>query len=92
MSISILLLFGLVTAAFPQFARPGNLATVFNDSAILIILALGQMAVILTRCIDLSMTANLALCGMVVILTGRSPAPVPQRSTARVRDAVAAAR
>src|ERR1044072_4209415 len=64
----VLLLFGLVTAAFPQFARPGNLGEVLDDSAILILLALGQMLVILTRGIDLSIAANLALTGMLVAL------------------------
>ena len=40
----------------------------FNDTAILIILALGQMMVLLTKGIDLSMAANLALTGMIVAL------------------------
>ncbi|MEX1056824.1 MAG: ABC transporter permease, partial [Natronospirillum sp.] len=52
----------------PSFVRPGNLAGVYNDTSILIILALGQMLVILTRCIDLSMAANVALTGMTVAL------------------------
>ena len=60
-SLAIAVLIALVSTRFPGFARPGNLATVFNDTSILIILALGQMAVILTRSIDLSMAANLAL-------------------------------
>ena len=33
----------------PGFASPSNLANIFNDTAILMILALGQMTVILTR-------------------------------------------
>lgn len=40
----------------------------FNDTSILIILALGQMMVLLTKGIDLSMAANLALTGMIVAL------------------------
>jgi len=68
----VLLLFGLVTAAFPQFARPSNVAEVFDDSAILIMLALGQMLVILTRGIDLSVAANLALSGMLVALFNKN--------------------
>jgi cytochrome c-type biogenesis protein CcmF len=36
--------------------------------------------------------ATVMLAGMAVILTGRTPAPVPQRTKARVGDAVAAAR
>src|SRR5690606_15578617 len=43
-----------------------------DDSAILILLALGQMLVILTRGIDLSIAANLALSGMVVALFNRN--------------------
>jgi len=65
---AIAVLLALIAWRFPGFVRPGNLANVFNDTAILIILALGQTAVILTRCIDLSMAANLALCGMVVAM------------------------
>ncbi|MBB6095470.1 rhamnose transport system permease protein [Povalibacter uvarum] len=71
LGIATLLLFAAVTAAFPQFARPDNLAGVLNDSAILILLALGQMLVILTRGIDLSVAANLALCGMIAALFNR---------------------
>ncbi len=51
------------------FAMPGNLANIFNDTSILIILALGQMTVILTKSIDLSVAANLAFTGMAVAMT-----------------------
>lgn len=61
-------LLALITWRFPPFVTPTNLARVYNDTSILIILALGQMAVILTRCIDLSMAANLALSGMVAAM------------------------
>jgi len=65
---AILLLLGLISTRFPSFASPGNLGQVFNDTSPLILLALGQMIVILTRCIDLSVAANLALTGMVVAM------------------------
>ncbi len=65
---AILLLIILITSRFPGFVAPSNLANVFNDTAPLMILALGQMVVILTRCIDLSVAANLALTGMVVAM------------------------
>ena len=68
----LVLLLGSVTAAFPRFAHPSNLAEVLDDSAILILLALGQMLVILTRGIDLSIAANLALSGMLVALFNRN--------------------
>lgn len=64
----ILALLVLVATRFPGFIAPDNLANVFNDTAPLIILALGQMVVIVTRCIDLSVAANLALTGMVVAM------------------------
>lgn len=72
LGVVTLLLFGAVTLAFPQFARPGNVAEIFDDTAILILLALGQMLVILTRGIDLSVAANLALSGMIVALLNRA--------------------
>ena len=65
---AIVVLLLLVSTRFPAFVAPSNLANVFNDTAPLIILALGQMVVILTRCIDLSVAANLALTGMIVAM------------------------
>ncbi|MBT1159921.1 ABC transporter permease [Aminobacter anthyllidis] len=76
---AIAALVALISVRFPGFARPGNLATVFNDTSILMILALGQMVVILTRSIDLSMASNLAFTGMVVAMINAAfPAfPIP---------------
>src|SRR5690554_3633257 len=65
---AIIVLLALITLRFPAFIAPGNLVRVFDDTSILIMLALGQMVVILTRCIDLSIAANLALCGMIVAM------------------------
>lgn len=65
---AIALLLVLIASRFAGFVAPSNLANVFNDTAPLIILALGQMVVILTRCIDLSVAANLALTGMAVAM------------------------
>ena len=64
----LLLLLVAIASAFPQFIALGNLLDVFDDTAILILLALGQMAVLLTRGVDLSVASNLALCGMAVAL------------------------
>ncbi len=64
-AIGLLLL--LIATRFPGFVAPSNLADVFNDTSPLILLAIGQMIVILTKCIDLSVAANLALTGMVVV-------------------------
>jgi rhamnose transport system permease protein len=67
-----LALLAAVVLAFPGFASPGNLAGLLDDTAILILLALGQMLVILVRGIDLSVAANLALCGMLAALFNRA--------------------
>ncbi|WP_332701317.1 ABC transporter permease [Devosia sp.] len=77
LGLAILLVLVLVTARFPRFAQPGNLLTIFNDTSILMMLALGQMAVILTRSIDLSMASNLALTGMIVAMTNAAFPGVP---------------
>jgi rhamnose transport system permease protein len=65
---ALVVMVAAIASRFPGFVSPANLAAVFNDTSILIILAFGQMAVILTKCIDLSIAANLALCGMVAAL------------------------
>lgn len=77
LAAAIVALLSLIASRFPGFVAPGNLANVFNDTAILIILALAQMTVILTRCIDLSIAANLALCGMVVAMLNAAMPGIP---------------
>lgn len=67
-----LLLFAAVTAAFPGFATPRHVSGLLDDTAILVMLALGQMLVILVRGVDLSIAANLALCGMLAALFNRA--------------------
>ena len=75
--VAIVILLALVAVRFPNFVHPSNLVNVFNDTAPLIILALGQMIVIVTRCIDLSVAANLALTGMVVAMINVAAPGVP---------------
>ena len=77
LAMAILAVLVLVTIRFPRFATPGNLLTIFNDTSILMMLALGQMAVILTRSIDLSVASNLALTGMLVALTNAAFPLIP---------------
>lgn len=74
---AILLLIGLISTRYGAFASPRNLANVFNDTSILMILALGQMVVILTRSIDLSMASNLTFTGMVVAMINAAYPAVP---------------
>lgn len=74
---AIALLIGLISTRYGAFASPRNLAAIFNDTSILMILALGQMVIILTRSIDLSMASNLAFTGMVVAMINAAFPPVP---------------
>ncbi len=74
---AILLLLAVIATRFPGFVTPANLANVFNDTSPLIILAVGQMIVILTKCIDLSVAANLALTGMVVAMLNVAAPDLP---------------
>lgn len=65
-------LIALVSFRFPQFSSPTSLAEVLDDTSILILLALGQAMVIITRGIDLSVASNLALSGMIAALFNAS--------------------
>ncbi|MFQ8717323.1 MAG: ABC transporter permease [Enterobacter hormaechei] len=64
----IILMIVAIGSRVPSFIAPDNLVEMFNDTAIRIVLALGQMMVLLPKGIDLSMAANLALTGMIVAL------------------------
>ncbi|OUD08360.1 branched-chain amino acid ABC transporter permease [Marivivens niveibacter] len=77
LTAAIVVLLGLVATRFPAFIAPSNLVAVFNDTSPLILLAIGQMIVILTKCIDLSVAANLALTGMVCAMINVAAPGVP---------------
>lgn len=74
---AILAMVALIAIRFPEFVAPSNLVGTFNDTSPLILLALGEMAVILAKCIDLSVAANLALCGMVAAMMNTMGIPLP---------------
>jgi rhamnose transport system permease protein len=67
----------LIAIRFPIFIEPSSLGSVYTDTSILIILALGQMTVILTRCVDLSTSAVLALCGMIAAMLNSMYPDIP---------------
>jgi len=77
LALIILASIAVIATRFPAFVTPHNLANVFNDTSPLILLAIGQMIVILTKCIDLSVAANLALTGMVAALMNGAGVPLP---------------
>jgi rhamnose transport system permease protein len=56
----------------PVFLTWRNALDIANDSSILAILVMGQMLVLLTRGVDLSVASNLALTGMICALAGRT--------------------
>ena len=61
----------------PAFVAPSSLLGVLTDTSFLFMLALAEMAVLLTRGIDLSLAANLALTGMVTALVNRAAPELP---------------
>lgn len=77
LALAIVVMTGLIALRFPDFVTPSNLVGTFNDTSPLIILALGEMVVILTKSIDLSVAANLALCGMVAAMMNEAGLPLP---------------
>jgi rhamnose transport system permease protein len=88
-----LILLGLVLAVgarAPVFLTLGSLNGVLTDTAILAMMALAQMVVILTRGIDLSVAANLALSGMVVALLSEQAPQLPVIATIVIATAVGA--
>jgi rhamnose transport system permease protein len=68
LAILIVVMVGTVASYAPAFAAPASLLGVLNDTSFLFMLAVGQTMVLLTRGIDLSVAANLALTGMLVAL------------------------
>ncbi len=77
LALILMLLVALVGARAPVFLSLKSIDSLFTDSAILVMMVLAQMLVILTRGIDLSVAANLALCGMAVALLGQKLPGVP---------------
>lgn len=73
----IVVLIAVFSYRAPGFASPESLANVFNDTSILMILALGQMAVILTKSIDLSVAANLSFTGMAIAMMNAAYPQIP---------------
>lgn len=61
-----------IGARAPVFLSWRMALDVVNDSAILVLLVIGQMLVLLTRGVDLSVASNLALTGMLCALAGRA--------------------
>jgi ribose transport system permease protein len=61
----LLLLVVAIALWTPNFLKPGNLSNIAAQTAVIAIVAMGQQLVILTRGIDLSVGANLALATVI---------------------------
>ncbi|QGZ41491.1 rhamnose transport system permease protein [Pseudoduganella flava] len=68
LALSIVALVLLVGLRAPVFVTGASLANLLTDSTLLIMLALAQMLVIVTRGVDLSVASNLALSGMAAAM------------------------
>jgi ribose transport system permease protein len=71
------LLIAVISLLTPHFLKPGNVSNIVAQTAVIAIVAIGQQLVILTRGIDLSVGANLALAtvlgGLVFRLADSAP-------------------
>lgn len=61
----------------PVFIEAQNIGDMLTETSVLFMMALAQMVVILTRGIDLSVAANLALSGMIAALVSQYYPDVP---------------
>jgi rhamnose transport system permease protein len=75
-AVIVIMIAGIAFLA-PSFVARDNLISLFNDTSILFMMALAQMTVILTKCIDLSVAANIALTGVLVALLNAAYPEVP---------------
>ncbi len=66
--VIIVVLVAAVGIRAPRFLQPARQLSILNDTIILLMLTLGQLAVILTAGIDLSVASNLAFTGMAVAM------------------------
>lgn len=76
-ALGIVFMVAAIGAYAPAFVQVQSLLGVLDDTAPLFMLALAQLVVILTRGIDLSLAANLALTGMLTALVGQYGPDLP---------------
>lgn len=77
LALIIVMVMAAVGVRAPIFLAPATQLNVLIDTSILFMLVLGQTVVLLTRGIDLSVAANLALTGMIVGLVARAAPGLP---------------
>jgi len=77
LALIVAVLVAAVAVRAPVFLSPASLDTLITDGGILIIMALAQMLALITRGIDLSIAANMALTGMLVALLSTAHPDMP---------------
>jgi len=77
LAIIIAVLLIAISLRAPVFLSAGSLDTLITDSAILAIMALAQLLALITRGIDLSVAANMALTGMITALLSHAFPTMP---------------
>jgi rhamnose transport system permease protein len=71
LGIILILMLAGIGAYQPVFLQWDNISDLLTETSVLFMMALAQMVVILTRGIDLSVAANLALSGMIAALVSQ---------------------
>jgi len=71
LGLILVVLIAVIGARAPVFLSARSIDSLLTDSAILVMMVLAQMLVIVTRGIDLSVAANLAIYKMAVALLGK---------------------
>jgi ribose transport system permease protein len=77
-ALILLILVVVISLTTPVFFTSRNVGNVFSQSAVIAVLALGQLLVIVSRGIDLSVGSNVALSGVVgaIVFTHVHSAPI----------------
>ena len=70
-AVALLAMCAILTALSDHFLTVDNLMNVFRQSAVNALLALGQLLVIVTAGIDLSVGSVAALCGIAAVIGNR---------------------
>ena len=71
LALILVVLVAVIAARAPVFLSARSIDSLLTDASILVMMVLAQMLVIVTRGIDLSVAANLALSGMAAALLGQ---------------------
>lgn len=82
--VTICVMVLLISLRAPVFLSGGSLDTVLTDSAILAMMATAQMLAVMTRGIDISVAAVIALTGMATALLSRAFPGMPVAETLAV--------